>query len=37
VRFSVTGIFRDNQNVIGSVMPDTRWEPFQQVNGLASP
>src|SRR5262249_49369201 len=34
VRLSVTGIYRDNKNIIGSVMPDARWTPFQQVNGL---
>jgi hypothetical protein len=37
VRFSVTGIFRDNKNVIGSIMPDARWTPFTQVNALGQP
>src|SRR5262249_38155306 len=37
VRFSVTGIYRDNKNIIGSVMPDARWSPFTQVNGLGQP
>jgi len=34
VRLSVTGIYRDNKNIIGSVMPDARWTPFTQTNGL---
>jgi hypothetical protein len=34
VRVSVTGIYRDNKNIIGSVLPSARWTPFTQVNGL---
>ncbi len=37
VRLSVTGIYRDNKNVIGSIMPDARWTPFTQTNGLGQP
>jgi len=34
IRLSVTGIYRDNKNIIGSVLPSARWTPFTQVNGL---
>src|SRR5258707_7114379 len=34
VRLSVTGVFRDNKNMIGSVLPSARWTPFTQNNGL---
>jgi hypothetical protein len=34
VRLSVTGIYRDNKNIIGSVLPSARWTPFTQTNGV---
>jgi len=34
IRVAVTGIYRDNKNLIGSVLPSARWTPFTQVNGL---
>jgi hypothetical protein len=37
VRFSVTGIFRDNRNIIGSVMPDARWVPFTTNDAFGNP
>jgi len=37
LRLSVTGIFRDNKNIIGSIMPDARWTPFTQVNAKGQP
>jgi hypothetical protein len=37
VRLSVTGIFRDNKNAIGSVVPSARWTPFTTTDGLGRP
>lgn len=34
VRLSVTGIFRDNKNLVGSVNPAARWTPTTVTNGL---
>jgi len=36
IRVSLTGIYRDNKNIIGSVLPSARWTPFTQTNGLGS-
>jgi len=36
VRLSVTGVYRDNKNIIGSVLPSAQWAPFSQVNGVFS-
>jgi hypothetical protein len=37
VRFSVTGIFRDNKNAVGSVNPAARWSPVSVTNSLGQP
>jgi Carboxypeptidase regulatory-like domain/TonB dependent receptor len=37
IRLSVTGIFRDNKNAIGSVLPSARWTPFTTTDGLGKP
>jgi hypothetical protein len=37
VRLSVTGIFRDNKNAVGSVNPLARWSPVSVTNGLGRP
>ena len=37
IRVSVTGIYRDNKNIIGSVLPSARWTSFTQNNGLGKP
>ena len=37
VRLSVTGIYRDNKNIIGSVNPAARWTPTTVTNGLGQP
>jgi outer membrane receptor protein involved in Fe transport len=34
VRLSVTGIWREDKNIQGSVYPDARWEPTEVENGL---
>jgi hypothetical protein len=34
VRLSVTGIYRDNKNLVGSVNPAARWTPVTITNGL---
>lgn len=34
LRFSVTGVLRDNKNFIGSVIPSARWSPIQVDNGI---
>jgi outer membrane receptor protein involved in Fe transport len=34
VRFSVTGIAREDKNLQGSVIPSARWEPVTVANGL---
>lgn len=34
LRFSATGVLRDNKNFIGSVIPGARWSPIQVENGL---
>jgi hypothetical protein len=34
VRLSVTGIYRDNKNLVGSVNPAARWTPTTVTNGL---
>jgi hypothetical protein len=34
VRLSVTGIYRENKNIIGSVNPAARWTPTTTTNGL---
>ena len=34
VRLSVTGIYRDHKNMIGSVNPAARWTPVTVTNGL---
>jgi hypothetical protein len=34
VRLSVTGIWRQDKNIQGSVYPDARWEPTEVENGL---
>jgi hypothetical protein len=34
IRLSVTGIYRDNKNLIGSVNPAARWTPVTVTNGL---
>ena len=34
VRLSVTGIYRDNKNLVGSVNPAARWTPVTATNGL---
>ena len=37
VRLSVTGIFRDSKNAIGSVLPSARWDPFTTTDALGQP
>jgi hypothetical protein len=37
VRLSVTGIYRDNKNLVGSVNPAARWTPTTVTNGLGRP
>jgi hypothetical protein len=34
LRFSVTGMWRQDQNIQGSVYPDARWTPSNVTNGL---
>ena len=34
IRLSVTGIYRDNKNAIGSVNPPARWSPTTATDGL---
>jgi hypothetical protein len=37
IRLSVTGIYRDNKNIIGSVNPAARWTPVTATNSLGQP
>jgi hypothetical protein len=37
IRLSVTGIYRENKNTIGSVNPDARWTRFSATDGLGRP
>ena len=37
VRLSVTGIYRNNTNLVGSVNPAARWTPTTATNGLGQP
>ena len=37
VRLSVTGIYRQDKNIQGSVYPDARWTPTTVTNGLDQP
>jgi hypothetical protein len=36
IRLSVTGIYRTNANLIGSVNPSARWSPYTVTNGLGN-
>jgi hypothetical protein len=36
IRLSVTGIFRDNKNSVGSVNPLARWQPTTTTDGLGN-
>jgi hypothetical protein len=37
IRLSVTGIYRDSKNLVGSVNPAARWTPTTVTNGLGRP
>jgi hypothetical protein len=37
VRLSVTGIYRTNANLLGSVNPSARWSPYTVTNALGQP